>query len=307
MAETGILFPGQGSQEVGMGRRLAEAHPPAAGVFQEADRILGYALSTLCFEGPAETLTRTDQAQAAIFTTSVAAVTALETAGRCNRAAVTGAAGLSLGEYTALWFAGALEFEDGLRLVALRGAAMQAASEAAPSGMVSLLGADRETAQKICDEAAGGSVLVVANLNAPGQVVVSGDADACGRVPAAARRHGVRRAVPLKVAGAFHSPFMEPAREQLEEALERVHLRDPGLPVYSNVTAAPVRSADEARRLLVRQVVAPVLWEAAMRRMIEDGFKSFYEPAPGRVLTGLMRKIDPDVTVTPLDEEAPQE
>jgi len=296
----GLLFPGQGAQAVGMGKDLAEELPEARKTFAEADAILGYELSKLCLEGPMETLTRTNHAQAAIFVSSVATIRGLEAAGRFDRAAVKATAGLSLGEYTALWFAGCFSFEDGLRLVQIRGDAMQAASDAVPSGMMSLIGADREGAEKVCDLARQDGVLVVANLNAPGQVVISGDLEACGRAPAAAKEVGIRRALPLRVAGAFHSPLMEPARARLVAALDETSIEDPSLCIVSNVTAEPAPNADAIRKLLGDQVINPVLWEASMRRMAADGITSYLEPAPGTVLAGLMKKIDPGLTVSAL-------
>jgi [acyl-carrier-protein] S-malonyltransferase len=287
-----ILFPGQGAQTVGMGKDFASAHPGARRVFDEADEILGYALSRLCFEGPAADLTLTSHAQPAIFATSVAVVAVLRERGLLD--GVTAAAGLSLGEYTAVHFAGFLSFEDALRLVKRRADAMQAASDRVRSGMVSLLGADEATARRIADEARGDGVLVVANLNAPGQVVLSGDLEACGRVPAVAREAGVRRATPLQVAGAFHSPLMEPARLELEAALADVRIADPGVPVVSNVTAAAVTGAAEIRNLLARQLTSPVRWEESVRALGAMGCRRFLEPAPGSVLTGLARRILPD-------------
>lgn len=280
-----------------MGQDWHAAHPVARERFAEADEVLGFALSKICFEGPEAELVRTDHAQPAILATSVAAIESLVADGRLDLAAVQAAAGLSLGEYTALWAAGALSFADALRLVHRRGAAMQRASEARPSGMVSLLGADRETAEAVCEAARGDDVLVVANLNAPGQVVVSGDLAACERAPAAAKEVGLRRAIPLKVAGAFHSPVMEPARAELVEALADVEVKVPRFPVYSNVNAAPHETPDSIRETLATQVVAPVLWEASMRRMVADGFGPFVEPPPGNVLGGLMRKIESAATV----------
>lgn len=298
MKGTAILFPGQGAQEAGMGRALGSR--AAREVFERADAVLGYSISALCRDGSAEELTRTEHAQAAIFVTSAAAVAEAEEAGTLDRSGIGAAAGLSLGEYTALWFAGAITFEDGVRLVRRRGVAMQAASEAVPSGMVSLIGADREVASRVADAARGDGVLVVANLNAPGQVVLSGDREACARVPEAAKSLGVRKALPLAVAGAFHSPLMEPARRDLERALEATAILAPRVPVYSNVTAAPVAEPSAVRSLLARQVVAPVLWEDSMRRMLADGFGPFVEPPPGKVLAGLMRRIAPEAEVRAL-------
>jgi [acyl-carrier-protein] S-malonyltransferase len=285
---TALLFPGQGAQAPGMGRDFAERHPAAAAVFAEANEVLGYDLRKLCFEGPAEELTLTTHAQPAIYACSAAVATVLREKGLTS--SVVAAAGLSLGEYTALWFAGAYSFADGLRLVKRRGAAMQAASDSPRSGMVSLLGADRETAEKVAAAARGTGVLVVANLNAPGQIVLSGDLEACGRVPAAAKELGVRRAMPLQVAGAFHSPLMAPAQAELERALAETAIRDLALPVVSNVTGAPVRTAAEIRGLLARQVTQPVRWEESMRALRALGCERFVEPAPGNVLCGLAKK-----------------
>jgi [acyl-carrier-protein] S-malonyltransferase len=295
-----MLFPGQGAQELGMGRDLVASSGAARELFARADDALGYALSRLCLEGPIEDLTRTDRAQVAIYVTSAAAVLAAEESGALKRSAIVATAGLSLGEYTALWFADVFSFEDGLELVRVRGEAMQAASRAVKSGMVALLGADAAGATAIAADARGDGVLVVANLNAPGQVVLSGDWEACGRVPDAALAHGIRRALPLNVAGAFHSPLMEPARERLDQALLETTFRDPSIPVVSNVTAGPVTTAAEARKLLSEQLVRPVLWEASMRRILADGCARFIEAPPGRTLAGMLRKIAPEATVTPL-------
>lgn len=289
-----MLFPGQGAQFVGMGKELAGRSAPARRIFDRACEVLGYDIARICFEGPEEELTRTDRAQPAIYATSAAAVEDALASGRARRSEFGAAAGLSLGEYTALWFAGVLAFDDGLRLVQLRGEAMQRASEASPSGMVTLLGADRDLAERVCDLARGAGVLVVANLNSPGQVVVSGDRDALGRVPAAARDLGVRRTIPLKVAGAFHSPVMQPARDALVAALDGTPMADARIDVYANATGEPVRDGSVIRALLGDQVVRPVLWEASCRRMIADGIRGFLEPPPGSVLCGMMRKIEPE-------------
>ena len=290
-----IIFPGQGAQFVGMGRDLCARSPRAAQLFQEADDLLGYSLTRTCFEGPEEDLLRTDRAQPGIYVVSVASVLAAVEDGHLNRGEVSGVAGLSLGEYTALWFAGVFSFADGLGLVQLRGSAMQEASLRQPSGMIALLAADAPTARAISDEARGPGVLVVANLNAPGQVILSGDAEALARVPEVARSHGVRKCIPLKVAGAFHSPLMMPAREALQAALSAAPLRDALLPIYLNVTAAPSTAAGDFRTLLADQLVSPVLWEASMRRMIEDGFTSFSEPPPGTTLAGMLKKINGEI------------
>jgi [acyl-carrier-protein] S-malonyltransferase len=299
VSKTAFLFPGQGAQTPGMGKDFAEGRTEAAAIFAEANDVLGYDLRKLCFEGPADELTLTTHAQPAIFTCSVAVATALRAAGKAEASA---AAGLSLGEYTALWFAGAFDFAAGLKLVKRRGAAMQAASENPKSGMVSLLGADRATAEKVAEKARGAGVLVAANFNAPGQIVLSGDLDACGRVPAAAKELGVRRAIPLQVAGAFHSPLMPPPEAELRLALAETDIRDPKIPVVANATAAPLKTAADVRAALNRQITSPVLWEDSMRTLSGLGCSRFVEPAPGSVLCGLAKKILDGVEVVSYDK-----
>lgn len=284
-----------------MGRALAERSDAARSIFTQADDVVGYPLSQLCFEGPQDELVRTDRAQPAIYVTSVAAVCAAEEAGALDRSVFDVTAGLSLGEYTACWFAGVFSFEDGLGLVQRRGTAMQEACDAEPSGMVSLLGADREKAEQVCDSVRGEGVLVVANLNSPGQVVISGSLEACNRACTAAKAMGVKRAIPLQVAGAFHSPLMLPAQQALEGALAETTLSDARIPVVTNVTAEPVTAADEIRGLLSRQVVSPVRWEDSMRRLAADGLTEAVEPPPGTVLQKLMRKIAPDVAISAVE------
>src|SRR5262245_55322071 len=290
-----ILFPGQGAQHVGMGREFHDASAAARAIFERADRTLAIPLTKLCFEGPAEALAETDVCQPAILTCSVAIVAALEERGALKRSDFACAAGLSLGEYTALWFAEALAFEDALRLVRTRGEAMQRASEAAPSGMLALLGASEEQARAVCSKHAQGDVLQPANFLGPGNVAVSGSKAALERVVAKAREDGIRRAVALKVAGAFHSPLMQPAVPVLEAAFARVTLAPPSIPVVSNVTAQPHGDLDSLRKTLMRQITAPVLWERSIRSMIERGVRDFFEPGPGSVLTGLVGKIDGSV------------
>jgi [acyl-carrier-protein] S-malonyltransferase len=292
---TGLLFPGQGAQTVGMGKDFAAAFGAARSVYEEADRVLGYPISKLCFEGPVEELTLTTHAQPAIFTTSAAVVAVLRERGTLKDVRAT--AGLSLGEYTAVHYAGCLSFADALRLVKRRGTAMQAASDVVKSGMVSLLGADLETANEIADLARGDGVLVVANINGPGQIVLSGDLDACARVPEIAKSRKVRRVTQLQVAGAFHSPLMEPARLDLEKALRDVAIRDASIPVVCNATATAVKASGEIRTLLARQLTSPVLWEQSMSALHKLGCTRFIEPAPGNVLSGLARRILPDAQV----------
>lgn len=290
-----ILFPGQGAQFEGMGRDWCEAHEVARDTFQEADEALGFALSASCWT-KGEQVNRTDIAQPGILTTSVAIMRVLERGGY-EREAAGACAGLSLGEYTALWAAGAIGFVDALRLVRLRGEAMQAASESIPSGMISLMGADEATAAKLAEVGSAAGICQVANLNAPGQTIVSGELAALDAVEAAAAEHGVRRTRRLVVAGGFHSECMRPAADRLTLALQEVEIKSPRIPVISNVTARAVGTGDEIRELLARQVCSSVRWEDSMRHLLAEGFTNFLEPGPGEVLGGLMRKIDREAGV----------
>ncbi len=273
-----------------MGRDFCEGSPRAATVYAAADEILGFPLSKLCFEGPAEELARTDIQQPAIFVTSVAVWEALLERG-LPESVLGAAAGLSLGEYTALHVAGAVGFEDALRLVARRGELMQQASVASASSMVSVVGADRAKVEELCEKAAQGQVLVPANFNCPGQIVVSGAVEACERALEVASEFGCR-AVGLKVAGAFHSPFMKPAGDKLGEALGSTRFSRPVVPVVANVNAEYHGDAASIRDWLQQQVTSAVMWADSIERLIADGYDRFVEVGPGRVLTGLMRKIN---------------
>jgi len=286
-----LLFPGQGAQFEGMGRDWAEAFPLARETWAEADAALGFKLSEACWSRGDE-VNRTDIAQPGIYTTGVAIVRVLESldAG-VSRAKAPLVAGLSLGEYTAHWAAGTFSFADGLRLVRLRGEAMQAASEACPSGMTSLMGATLEQAEALAAVGARHGICQVANLNSPGQIVLSGELAALDAAEAAAKDHGVRRARRLVVAGGFHSECMRPAADRLTRALAALDLRPPAVPVLSNVTAAPVATVEEVRRTLGTQVCAPVLWERSMRHALGRGLRAFVEPGPGNVLGGMFGKI----------------
>ncbi|MEL7483825.1 MAG: ACP S-malonyltransferase [Planctomycetota bacterium] len=307
-SELVLLCPGQGAQAVGMGRAWAEVSPEARAIFDQADALLGddlgASISTICFEGPAESLNRTDISQPALFTAGVACWRGLSASlGFAEgEAPLAATAGLSLGEYTALHVAGAISFEDGLRLVALRGKAMQDAATAAPSGMVALIGVDEAQAQSIVDKAWGNGVLVCANFNAPGQVVISGDADACDRAEAVAKETKVR-ATRLAVAGAFHSPLMQPAADRLGEALAATTIEAACCPVWSNVTAEPHESdAASIRSRLAEQLTSPVRWADCFAGMASRfGSAAFHEVAPGKTLAGMSRRIDKSIAVASHD------
>lgn len=292
MAKVAFLFPGQGAQVVGMGRELDRDLPAARALFDRAGEILGFNLRAVCFDGPAEVLEATDISQPAIFVASLAALEGLKQSQPDVVAACAGAAGLSLGEYTALVFAGSLDFETGLRVVQERGRSMQAAAIATKSGMASVLGLDEQAVDALCGQLASHGRLWKANLLGPGNIVVSGDRDALGHLEPAASALGAMKVIPLAVAGAFHSPLMKPADDQLAAALAKAHVSTPRIPVYSNVDAKAHSDPNEIRRALVAQVVAGVLWEDSIRQMLADGFDTFYEVGPGRVLTGLLKRID---------------
>ncbi|WZO99049.1 ACP S-malonyltransferase [Isosphaeraceae bacterium EP7] len=292
MAKVAFLFPGQGAQVVGMGKALYEERPAARALFDRANEVLGFDLKSICFEGPAQALEATDVSQPAIYVASLAALEDLRVTQPEVVEACAGAAGLSLGEYTALTFAGSLDFESGLKLVRRRGQAMQAAAEATPGGMISVLGLDEEKIDQLCLAVADHGRLWKSNLLGPGNIVVSGDKPALARVEAVANELGASRVIALAVAGSFHTPLMQPADRQLAEVLADTPLTTPRIPVYSNVDAQAHSDPDDLRRTLVAQVIGEVRWEESMRRMLADGFDTFYELGPGRVLTGLLKRID---------------
>lgn len=284
-----------------MGKQLVSEYPAAKTLFDQAGEILGYDLAKLCFEGPSEELDSTIYSQPALFVASLAALEKL----RADRPDVVlgceMAAGLSLGEYTALTFAGAMSFEDGLKVVQRRGQAMQAAADATPSGMVSILLLDRDQVQSVCDEAAAHGSIQIANFLCPGNIVVSGENAACERAAELAEAAG-GRAVPLAVAGAFHTPIMSPADEQLAEVLEGTAIRTPDIPVVSNVDADVHTDPEEIRGILIRQVLQPVRWEDSIRRMMDEGCDEFYEVGPGKVLKGLMKRIARKMPITTIND-----
>ena len=293
MPRPAFLFPGQGAQTVGMGRQLAQSLPAARGVFDRANEILGYDLAQICFAGPAEKLDSTVYSQPALFVTSLAALEWLKANKPDVVDSAAAAAGLSLGEYTALVFAGVMTFEDGLRVVQQRGQAMQDAADATPSGMVSILGLDREKIESLCEQARGpGEVLQLANLLCPGNIVVSGHKTACAKVAEMANAAGAMKTIPLAVAGAFHTPIMESAASRLTAALAAVTLRKPRIPVVSNVDAQPHDDPEAIRQLLVKQLVSPVRWEDSQRWLLAQGYGPHWEVGPGRVLRGLLKRIE---------------
>ena len=310
-----LLCPGQGAQGVGMGQTWMEAHPASAQTFAAANEIVDLGslgtLTDLCFQGPAETLNRTDVSQPALFTTAVAAYQGL--LDRWGGADIEAALGLSLGEYTALHLAGAFDFKVGLQLVATRGRLMQQAAEASEGGMVALVGAQEEQANEVCDEARGSDVLVPANFNAPGQIVISGSATACDRAVEVAGRIGLR-ASRLAVAGAFHSPLMAPAADGMAQALDGVEIRPLDAVVYSNVTGEPhePENPELLKQRLIEQLTSPVRWSedcSALAASLADrepaDRPAVHELAPGKVLKGLFRRIDKTVEVVSHDQPDP--
>ncbi len=292
MPKIAFLFPGQGAQFVGMGKALYDEVPAARALFDQAGEILGFDLKAVCFDGPAEALESTDVSQPAIYVASLAALEGFKVTSPEIVEACEGAAGLSLGEYTALEFAGSFDFETGLKIVRRRGEAMQAAAIATPSGMTSVLGLDESKIDELCEKVAPSGRLWKANMLGPGNIVVSGELAALSAVEAVAEELGAGRVIPLAVAGAFHSPLMHPADEQLAQVLDTSAIDSPRIPVYSNVDAVPHQSPDDLRKTLVAQVIRGVRWDDSIRRMMADGFDTFYEIGPGRVLTGLLKRID---------------
>jgi [acyl-carrier-protein] S-malonyltransferase len=290
MPKIAFLFPGQGAQTVGMARGLCEKLPAARRLFDEAEAILGYPLLDVCVNGPVERLNSTAVSQPAIFVTSLAALESLRETDPAAIDCCSATAGLSLGEYSALVFAGAMRYTDGLKVVQRRGEAMQAAADATPSAMVSIIGAETPKVEELCAAARHLGTIRVANLLCPGNTVVSGTLAACEDVEKKAAETGVRT-VRLAVAGAFHTDIMKPADQALAAALADVPLARPRLPVWSNVDAAPHSEPEEIRQLLVRQVLEPVLWEQSMRNLLEASCDRFYEIGPGRVLAGLLKRV----------------
>jgi [acyl-carrier-protein] S-malonyltransferase len=294
-----FVFPGQGAQKVGMGRSLAAAFPICRETFEEADAALGESLSTLCFEGPDDRLMLTENTQPAILAMSTAAARLATSRGLTP----SFAAGHSLGEYSAHVAAGTLSFADALRTVRRRGRYMQEAVPVGAGGMAAILGLDADGVARACAEAAQGQVVTPANLNAPGQIVIAGHAEAVARAGERAKALGAKRASPLAVSAPFHCPLMKPAEDRLAPELRALQTHDPAFPVVANVDAQPKRTATEAIEALVRQVSSPVRWEDVVKRLIGDGARTFVELGPGAVLAGLIKKIDRSVTVVSGEDE----
>jgi [acyl-carrier-protein] S-malonyltransferase len=295
MSKIAWLFPGQGSQEVGMGRDLAEAYPAVRRLYNEADAILGFSLSSLCFEGPKEELDDTINTQPALFVTSLAVLAALQAEGKASAPALV--AGHSLGELTALAAAGAMDFADGLRLVRERGRLMKLAGEQNPGSMAAVLKMDDADVERACKEATEqtGKDVTVANYNSPGQVVISGDGEALARAVELLKERGGRRIIPLAVSIAAHSPLMATVVAEYRAAVEATPFRLPEIPVVANISARPLLSADEIRDELAGQLTWPVRWTASVQWMIEQGVTCFVEIGPKDVLSKLVGRIDENV------------
>jgi len=303
-----FVFPGQGSQAVGMGAELAKAHASARALFEEVDAALGQKLSQIMFDGPLETLTLTENAQPALMAVSLAVMRVLEEKGFRLADKVSCVAGHSLGEYSALAAAGALSVADAARLLKIRGQAMQAAVPVGQGAMAALLGVGKEAGEKLAAEAAQGEVCQLANDNEPTQAVISGSKSAVDRAAQLAKAHGVRRFIPLNVSAPFHCALMQPAADAMAEALAKVEIKSPAVPLVANVLASPISDPAEIRQRLVQQVTGTVRWRECVARMAADGVTHIYEIGSGKVLAGLAKRIVPTLNAvsvgTPQDVEA---
>jgi [acyl-carrier-protein] S-malonyltransferase len=293
-----FIFPGQGSQYVGMGKELFENFIVAKQIFEEADDALHFSISALCFEGPEEALKLTENTQPAVLTTSIAALKVLQTEKEMTPQFT---AGHSLGEYSALVASGALTFSEAVKMVRLRGKFMQEAVPVGEGAMAAVLGMERERVEKLCEEISSGEVLTPANFNCQGQIVIAGHSKAVERAIERVKQEG-KKAVLLPVSAPFHSPLMKPAGKRLERALEEISVGDLKIPVVTNVEAEVNTSKDRVKGLLVAQVSSPVRWEESMRKMIEKGIEQVLEIGPGKVLSGLMKRIDSHVETKNLED-----
>jgi [acyl-carrier-protein] S-malonyltransferase len=300
-SQIAFVFPGQGSQHPGMGKDLAEKFPAARQIFEEADEALGFSLSELCFNGPAEQLQLTENTQPAILTVSIAALRAAQSEGFPRAEFV---AGHSLGEYSALVAAGALNLGDAIRTVRARGRYMQEAVPVGAGAMAAILGADLEMVNAACEQASEGEVCSAANINSPSQVVIAGAAGAIDRAIVILKERGAKRALKLNVSAPFHCAMMKPAQDRLAADLDTIQFSDSEIPVVTNVDARAVRSADLLRDSLVRQVSQPVRWLESVEFLISQGVKTFIEIGPGKVLSGLVRQIDRSVQCVNVEDEA---
>lgn len=298
MSKTALLFAGQGAQVVGMGKDLAAQFPSAKAWFDRANAALGYDLASICFNGPDAELTKTENAQPGIFLVSWVAFQMLKE--RVPSLKFDATAGLSLGEFTALTAASAMSFEDGLRVVRQRGRFMQEACDATRGGMAAVIGLDEPLTREVCAEAG----VVLANLNCPGQLVISGETEKINKAIELAKAKGAKRAIPLPVAGAYHSPLMAGAQPKLQAELAKIKLSVPAVPVISNVTAQPHGAPNEISARLVEQVTSSVLWESSMRNLLAQGFTRFIELGPGTALTGFMKRIDKNAQMLNVAEVA---
>ncbi|WCR29127.1 ACP S-malonyltransferase [Paenibacillus thiaminolyticus] len=298
MGKLAFVFPGQGSQEVGMGKDVYDAVPAAREAFESADRVLGFPLTEMIFEGPESDLKQTSNTQPALLATSWALYQALERHGiRPDYVA-----GHSLGEYGALVAAGVLRFEDAIAIVRQRGQFMEQAVPSGQGAMAAVLGAERERLGALCDDiSAAGTPVEMANLNCPGQIVVSGSREGIDAAVEHGKEAGAKRVIPLEVSGPFHSAMMKPAAERLGEALRAIEMQDARIPVIANVTARPVTEAEQIRGLLVEQVFSPVLWEDSVRYLIDQGVDTFVEIGAGKVLSGLIKKIDRSLRIVSIN------
>lgn len=296
VTKTAYIFPGQGSQYAGMGKDLYEGSPIARDLFNRADEVLGFSLSRICFEGPEEQLRQTKNTQPAIFLHSLVVLSLLK-----KRTGIM-AAGHSLGEYSALVYAGSMTFEDGLKMVRLRSELMQQAGIDQPGTMAAIVGLAPESVEEICRNARAVGIVQTANFNSPGQIVISGSVTGVRKAMELAKAGGAKLVKELVVSGAFHSPLMKSAREGLSKALTTAPICDAAIPVYANVTGKPVQKAEEIRTLLEQQLTSPVRWEETVQNMVHDGAANFIEIGPGKVLQGLIKRINNTVGVSGVDK-----